>query len=523
MTTLAEKCSRIPSHLWQKMKHGIEKESLRVSPDGMLSMKGHPPALGSSLTHPLITTDFSEAQLELVTGAHTSVEKTLEELRHTHQFVYQNIGDELMWATSMPCKLPDDKEIPIGQFGTSNIGRAKTVYRNGLTHRYGSRMQTISGVHYNFSLPDEAWSLLMGNVNGKDPKEIQTNGYFSLIRNFKRHSWLLLYLFGASPAVCGTFVKGREHRLSPIGKGCLHLPYGTSLRMGPLGYQSNAQDSLSASFNSLKVYAESLLKGLTVPYPPYEDIGICVDDEYRQLSTTLLQIENEYYSSIRPKRRIHSGERALHALGERGVEYIEVRCLDIDPFDPIGVSPSTSYFMDLFLLHCLLSESPNDTKESLARNKANQLLVAAQGRDPKLLLTHTNGQQISLKEWALELFAEFTEVAKVLDTAVGRDVFGVAARDALELVNDVEKTPSAKVLTEMSTKWSNSYPDFAMDRSFKNREALMATPFPDVVNNEFIEESKKSLMKQKEIEDNETIDFETFRQSYVTQDVACGC
>ena len=318
-------------------------------------------------------------------------------------------------------------------------------------------------------------------------------------------------------------MRGREHKLTPIGKGCLHLPFGTSLRMGPLGYQSNAQDSLSASFNSLKGYAESLLKGLTVPYPPYEDIGICHNDEYRQLSTTLLQIENEYYSSIRPKRRINTGERALHALGERGVEYIEVRCLDIDPFDPIGLSSSTSHFMDVFLLHCLLKESAYDSADELAKNKANQLLVAAQGRDPKLLLTHVNGQKMLLKEWALELFAELTDVAKIVDKALGQTLFGDAVLDAQKLVENVEMTPSAKVLNEMSSKWNNSYPDFAMDRSVKNREALMAMPFPDSVKNDFIKESKNSLVKQKEVEDNETVDFETFRQSYVTQDVACGC
>ena len=119
----------------------------------------------------------------------------------------RSIGDELLWASSMPCNLPADEAIPIGRYGTSNVGRAKTVYRMGLSYRYGRRMQTISGIHYNFSLPG-----------------VGSDGYFALIRNFRRLSWLLLYLFGASPAVCTTFVEGRNHQLQELAPGTLYLP-----------------------------------------------------------------------------------------------------------------------------------------------------------------------------------------------------------------------------------------------------------------------------------------------------------
>ena len=178
------------------MRRGIEKESLRVQPDGRLSTVPHQGALGAPLTHPHITTDFSESQLELITAPHTGVEACLNELTEIHQVVFNAIGEELLWVSSMPCGLPADDAIPIGQYGSSNIGRAKTVYRTGLANRYGRRMQAISGIHYNWSLPG------VGNAE-----------YFALIRNFRRHGWLLFYLFGASPAVCPSFVRGREHGL----------------------------------------------------------------------------------------------------------------------------------------------------------------------------------------------------------------------------------------------------------------------------------------------------------------------
>ena len=240
------------------VRRGIEKESLRVRPDGRLADTPHPRALGSALTHPNITTDFSESQLELITGAHDSVDVTLEELERIHQVVYQALPkDEMLWCASMPCGLPADDAIPLGRYGTSNVGRAKTVYRSGLSHRYGRRMQAISGIHYNWSIP--------GRTN---------EHYFALMRTFRRHAWLLFYLFGASPAVCASFVEGRKHELKELKPGTMHLPHATSLRMGRLGYQSDAQSSIAVSFNTLEDYGASLQEALTRPYEPYEKIGL---------------------------------------------------------------------------------------------------------------------------------------------------------------------------------------------------------------------------------------------------------
>ena len=305
MTSIQQRLEAIPGHRLRGMRRGLEKESLRAQPDGRLALTPHPAALGSALTHPHITTDYSESQLELITGVHESVDACLAELTEVHQFTVRSLhrphspgSDEMLWASSMPCGLPTDETIPLGRYGSSNVGRAKSVYRMGLGHRYGRRMQTISGIHYNWSLPGLA-----------------SEDYFALIRNFRRHAFLLLTLFGASPAVCSSFVEGRDHELQRLGERTLYMPHGTSLRMGRLGYQSEAQASLAVSYNSLEGYAASLHDALTRPWPAYEALGIRnPGGDYNQLATTLLQIENEFYGTIRPKRVIFPGERPLHAL-----------------------------------------------------------------------------------------------------------------------------------------------------------------------------------------------------------------
>jgi len=496
------------------LRRGIEKESLRERPDGTLSAVPHPAALGSALTHPHITTDFSEAQLELITGVHTSVEVCLEELKRIHQFVYRHIGDEVLWCASMPCALPDEKSIPIGRYGSSNVGRTKTVYRIGLAHRYGRRMQAISGVHYNFSLPEAAWPL----PGLRGPNE----AYFALIRNFRRHAWLLLYLFGASPAVCSSFVEGRAHQLQELKAGILYLPHATSLRMGRLGYLSEAQDSLAVSYNSIESYAHSLDGALTRHYPPYEAIGIREGgvagdgvDSYRQLATSLLQIENEFYSTIRPKRVIRPGERPLHALRERGVEYVEVRAMDLDPFAPIGIAPGTIRFLDVFLLHCLLRDSPADTPQEIEAIGRNMLCVASRGREPGLRLDRYS-QRVELREWGGQVLAECEPIAAALDAAQATSAHRVALVAAVAALDDPALLPSARVLSEMQDGYGNSYTRFALARSLEYRRALQSEPLPEGVEKQFERMAEESLAKQREIETADKVSFEEYRQKYLS-------
>ncbi len=488
------------------IRRGIEKESLRVRPEGKLAMTAHPLALGSALTHPHITTDFSESQLELITGVHAGVESCIDELTRIHQVVYRALGDELMWSSSMPCGLPADDVIPIGRYGRSNVGRMKTVYRAGLAHRYGRRMQMISGIHYNFSLPEIVWPIAgLGEPN---------EGYFALIRNFRRNAWLLLYLFGASPAVCASFVEGRQHELQGLGGGTFLLPHATSLRMGRLGYQSDAQATLAVSYNNLEDYGTSLYDALTQPYPPYEKIGIRDDDHYRQLGVSLLQIENEFYGMIRAKRVIHPGERPLHALRERGVEYVEVRLLDLNPFCAVGIDAATIRMLDIFLLHCLLEESPPDTLEEIAAIARNQNRVAARGREPGLLLERQQ-RQGPLRTGARELLTGCEPIAAALDAAHETNAYREALAAAVAVLDDPEGTPSARVLRAIKQEHDNSYIRFGLTQSLQHASHVRRLPLAAEVEKHYAQMARESLEEQTAIEANDSLPFETYRQRYL--------
>lgn len=499
--TLTDRLRKLTPARLLGMRRGIEKESLRSLPGGTLALTPHPAALGSPLTHPHITTDYSESQLELITGVHAEAESCLDELTRIHQFTYRVLavaGDERLWVGSMPCGLPTDETIPLGIYGSSNIGRAKSVYRMGLGHRYGRRMQTISGIHYNWSLPG-----------------LSNDEHFALIRNFRRQSFLLLYLFGASPAVCASFVAGRDHGLKPLTEGTLYQPHATSLRMGRLGYQSDAQARLSVSYNSLESYAASLHEALTRPYAPYEAIGVRnLGGEYNQLSTALLQIENEFYGTIRPKRVINTGERPLHALRDRGVEYIEVRCMDLDPFVPVGIAAQTTRFIDIFLLHCLLHDSAPDTPDEIAALGRNQHLTAAFGREPGLELER-GGKAMRLVDWAAEIIEESAPIAAALDVAHGGTRYAEALAAARESLGAPDTLPSARVLASMQKDFAGSHIGFVSARSEQTRQRLLALPWTADAQAAFDAMAQRSLDEHAAIEAADTVDFETFRQAYL--------
>ncbi len=501
MSKLQDRLSAFTPDALRGIRRGVEKEGLRVQPTGGLALTPHPKALGSALTHPLITTDYSESQLELITGAHRGVQQCLDELTEVHQFVHHTLkdsGGELLWASSMPCGLPTDETIPLARYGGSNVGRAKSVYRMGLGHRYGRRMQTISGIHYNWSLPG-----------------VSSEQYFSLIRNFRRHAFVLLYLFGASPALCPCFVQGREHRLQRLSDSALYLPHATSLRMGRLGYQSDAQATLAVSYNGLQGYANSLHEALTQPYPAYETVGVRnPGGDYNQLGTSLLQIENEFYGTIRPKRTVRTGERPLHALRERGVEYVEVRLMDLDPFVPVGITAPTMRLLDVFLMHCLLSDSPPDTPAEIAELQRNQHLTAERGREPGLQLQR-NGQNVALTTWGDEVLAACEPLAAVLDATHGTTDYSAALRDARTLMQAPERTPSARVLGAMAQQHASSFEGFAFRQSEHARDALLALPWSAEQQARYLAMSDESIAAQKAIEAADTLPFETWREQYM--------
>jgi len=495
------------------LRRGIEKESLRVLPDGTLSPRPHPDRLGSPLTHPQTTTDFAEAQLELITDVRDSPEGAIDQLADVHRFVYRGIGEELLWTASMPCVLGNDDEIPVGQYGSSNIAKAKTVYRLGLGNRYGRLMQTISGIHYNFSVPEAFWPVLAAAAGEEPTPEFRTRSYFALIRNFRRYSWLLLYLFGASPVLCKSFVKGRSHPLETFDEGSLYLPHATCLRMGRLGYQSDAQSELHISYNCLDQYAASMREALTRSYPAYEKIGVKVDGEYRQLNTTLLQIENEFYGTIRPKQPVHPGERPLHALTERGVEYVEVRCLDLNPFLQVGIDVPQMRFLDTFLLFCMLAPSPPDSEEESRIMGENQLLVVEQGRRPGLELAG-NGGTVSREDWSRDILDGCRPLAELLDRAHGGSDYSHAWQEQSHKSADPALTPSARMLDIMASQGIPFF-RFALNQSIAHKGFFDEHPLLPEQLARYEAEARESLAAQARMEAAETESFDDFLQRYL--------
>ena len=498
---------------------GIERECLRVSGDGTLAQTPHPAALGSALTHSSITTDYSEALLEFITPVARDIDTTLTTLGNVHAFVYQQLENELLWSSSMPCIVAGDAGIPVARYGSSNSGRMKTVYRYGLGHRYGRLMQAIAGVHYNFSMPDAYWERAHAADASELPlKDYITGRYLGMIRNFHRWSWLLIYLFGASPAVCASFMRGRsDHPLQPFDAegNSLHLPHATSLRMGGLGYNSDAQASLRVCYNSLDNYLATLTKAILTPHPGYAQYNGQEDGEYRQLNDGLLQIENEFYSPIRPKRPAGAGETALTALDQRGIEYIEVRCIDVSPFAPLGIDAAQLRFVDSFLVHCLLAPSPACDEAEQDRMAANTEAVVNRGREPGLMLMDGSAS-VGLQEWAADLLSAVGEVAGLFDAAHGGSQYAEALDLQREKVADAEATPSARVLREMreqgvpffgfalgySKRWARHFSELEADA------AAMAA---------LAAESRESLQRQQAVEAADTLSFEDYINAYYDQ------
>jgi glutamate--cysteine ligase len=502
---------------------GIERETLRIDKNGKLARTPHPVRLGSALTNPQITTDYAEALVEFITPAEHDIALALHRLDAIHRFAYSKLGDEMLWSESMPCDLPPDADIEIAWYGTSNIGMLKHVYRRGLALRYGKAMQCIAGIHYNYSLPEQLWQLLAASEGVLEERrsalrDFQSESYIAMIRNFRRYSWLLMYLFGASPALDKAFLRGRPHKLETLSDDTLYLPYATSLRMSDLGYQNDAQSGLRPHENSLESYVTSLMDAVNRPYAPYAEVGTKKDGEWIQLSTNVLQIENEYYSTIRPKRVIRTGERPVQALCNRGVQYIEVRCMDIDPFEPIGISLETGRFLDAFLLFCALEESAPISADEGQVHAANFARTVKEGRRPGLTLTR-DGQQVALQEWALEMIERIRPVAGLLDHQFDENVHAASLAVQKARIEDPSLTPSARVLEEVRAIGSAA--KFGLRQSEQHAAYFRDEPLMPAEAALFEEMAAASLAEQAIIEQQDTGSFDQFVAKY-NSSTLCG-
>ncbi|MGP1832286.1 glutamate--cysteine ligase [Shewanella frigidimarina] len=512
------------------MLRGIEREALRIDENGHLAQDGHPEALGSALTHSRITTDYSEALLEFITPVSHSIDDLLEGLTQTHAYSVRNLNGQKLWPVSMPCYVGEVSDIPVARYGSSNNGKMKTLYRKGLTHRYGALMQIISGVHFNFSVSQDLWQRLyddkMTNGAACCSKNISfedfiSESYFGLIRNYRRLVWVLPYLFGSTPALCSSFIKDQDvdFEFKKTGKGTLYLPYATSLRMSDLGYTNKEQDTLNISYNSLPDYLEGVGAAIKMPSKKFEKIGINVDGEFRQLNSNILQIENEFYAPIRAKRVTQKGEKPSQALARAGVEYIEVRALDVNPFSPVGIDATQVRFLDLFLLYCLLSPSEDTDAVGDAEIAANLKAVVLEGRKPGLELQR-NGKTISLTQWMHELFGQLNTIAKLLD---GDDshAYQTALSTWSEAIDDPDKTLSGRVINEVVVKGTD-HSVWVKQLANDYHEFLSHYPLSDEVEQGYENEAKKSLLEQHSLEAQPQDNFATFLAHYFSDVVPAG-
>ena len=509
-------------HLLAGASIGIEKESLRVDGHGMLSQRSHPSSLGSALTNPYITTDYSEALLELITPPIQGVAGAHDFLHKLHKFVYTQLEEEYIWAASMPCVVGGEQGIPIANYGNSNLGIMKTVYRRGLGYRYGKMMQVIAGVHFNFSMPESFWPYYIQLCKQEDAslQDFISEQYLGMIRNLQRYGWLIFYLFGTSPAICKSFLSGQPNTLEKFDSNTYYLPYATSLRMGDIGYTNKKENEsgVQACYDSLPSYISCLTKAIETPCPEYEKIGVKVDGEYRQLNANILQIENEYYSTIRPKQPLVKNEKPVHALAQRGVQYIELRSLDLNLFDPLGISETQLYFLEAFMLFCLLQKSPLIDKDERRAIKTNDSNVVHQGRDPELKLERNN-QQCSLQAWAEDLLNEMKTVCSILDEQNNSTSYSQALQKQLAVVEDVNLSPSARVLHHMQEN-DECFFEFASYISKQHENQLRNSKLNKKDIDFFQTSVRQSVEKQRQIEASDTQTFDEFLHNYFSNTVS---
>ncbi|WP_111885118.1 MULTISPECIES: glutamate--cysteine ligase [unclassified Acinetobacter] len=509
----------VDSSLIKGMLRGIERESLRMQSNGFLSQADHPQALGAALTHPHITTDYSEALMEFITPPKETITEALNYLQDIHAVAHTHLEHgEKLWPLSMPCMLDKDEDsIRLAQYGSSNIGRFKTLYRRGLGVRYGRRMQTISGVHYNLSFPDHFFEALQQHetddaLKALSLQDYRSHRYFGLIRNFIRLTPLVMFLVGASPSVCKCFMTGREHQLLPLLKGTLFLPYATALRMGNFGYQNSAQKQLGIHYNDIQAYLEGLQKAVHTPYAAFSHLGLNDEQgEPIQINDHVLQIENEYYSLVRPKQVPQDGETPSEALQNRGVGYVELRAVDVNPYSPIGINEDTAGLLEVVALYCLLQNSPALLDAEQNEIEKNQAEVVNRGRAPNAVILQ-QGQAIPIETWCRTHVAAMQPLAELLDDSYNTNIYTQAMAVMQSRIDEVDETLSARMISdtlEQGGTWG-----FGSFMALQHAEVYEQHVLSPEAAAYFAQAAEQSLEKQAQLEQDCTLSFEEYLKNF---------
>ncbi|WDE95902.1 glutamate--cysteine ligase [Lentisphaera profundi] len=493
---------------------GLEREALRFTPEARLALSPHPEAYGSALCHPSITTDFSESLLELVTPTFDKSDDLISYLTNLHYFIHKNLPEgENLWSNSMPCDLQDD--IPIAEYGSSGAGEFRKVYRRGLSYRYGKKMQAIAGLHYNFSPSTDFWNELAKVNDTKNDKDFRSKHYFSLLRNFRSLNWFLNYLFGASPAFHESFSELVNSELKEkIGDETYCMPQAVSVRMSDAGYTTSRQGNLNISVNNVEEYTEGLQKAVSEPDAQWANISQKDTHGFTQLSSNFLQAEFEYYSTIRPKPNPKNPRRPLVALKQDGVEYIEVRTLDINPFEPLGICKAQIDFMEVFLYYLLSKNSPLENDKSRECARENLMTVTLQGRQENLRLRCPQNNEFDLTKACSKIFTNLKKVAKILDHSRQTSDFSTAITFVEQRLNKHELLPSHKLMQALKDQ---SFLAYTKELSQQHQQTLLDFVPDEQLQNDFAQSSRKSLIDQQKVE-REGPDYQQFLSNFLRMD-----
>lgn len=427
-----------------KANFGLEKENVRVTESGNLALTPHPKAFGDREKNAYIKTDFSESQLEMVTPVCNTLEEVYSFICNLNKVVSLEImkNGEFLWPQSNPPILPREEEIPIAKLSN----REDELYRENLSYKYGKKKQVISGIHYNFSFKEEFIKLLYKELKvEKDFREFKDDIYLRMARNFQKYHWLLIYLTGASPVFHESYIDEIKKDGEILGEDSYYIKDDTSLRNSSYGYK-NKKDYY-VSYNSIGEYAS--------------DIKNLVKDKE-------IQSIKEYYNPIRLKSL--GSEDMLESLLHKGIDYLEVRLLDLDPLSIQGVSKETLYLVHLFMIYTLLKENKEITYKDQEEFFKNHDMVALKGRNEEAVI-YENGVPVLLKDKGREILSEMDEIVEILFS--NNEEFKNVIKRALEKINNPHDTISEKLIKDIKEEgYINFHMRLAKEylNNFKNKE-----------------------------------------------------
>ncbi|WKY46304.1 bifunctional glutamate--cysteine ligase GshA/glutathione synthetase GshB [Eubacteriaceae bacterium ES3] len=390
---------------------GLERESLRVTHEGKLSLTAHPEIFGDKLTNPYITTDFSESQVEMITPVFDSCAEACDFLEALTDIVLYEISnqDEWLWPQSMPCAIDDEEKIPIAVYqGIS--GEKAYQYRKELKEKYGGKRQLISGLHYNFSFNEEMLKFLWVKLSPDESyQSFLDRIYLKTVRNYLKYRWLVIYLTGASPAIHKSYDTEQISSMSDIGSEGYSFKNGISMRNGSTTGYKNRIDL----------------------YPDYSTLDSYIKSVQKFIGNGEISEAKELYSQIRLKAS--DPQNPLDSLQKDGIKYLEIRTLDLNPFEKRGISKTDCEFLNLLMLFCLLEGEtlyPTWQQEAML----NEVNVAEHGLDESLeLLDHQ--KWTSRQGWSEDILEKMMEINDYLN--LGKDV---VIKEMLTRTNNINKT-----------------------------------------------------------------------------------